>query len=117
MSNNVELHVVFGTGLLGLAVMRELAARGKSVRMANRHGQANVPDGVEVVQADASDPDSARQACSSTSVVYNCGGVEYTRWEELWPPIMNGIIEGAASVDAKLVFGDNLYMYGTVSKP
>jgi NADPH-dependent 2,4-dienoyl-CoA reductase/sulfur reductase-like enzyme len=31
-----ELHVVFGTGPLGLAVMRELRRRGKLVRMINR---------------------------------------------------------------------------------
>lgn len=40
MSNNFELHKIFGTGQLGLAVMRELTARGKTVRMINRHGQA-----------------------------------------------------------------------------
>lgn len=117
MSINSELHVVFGTGPLGLAVMRELVARGKSVRMVNRRGQAEVPTGVAVVQADASDPASARQACQEASVVYNCIGVDYTKWAELWPPIMDGIIAGAASANAKLVFGDNLYMYGPVSGP
>lgn len=49
MSINSELHVVFGTGPLGLAVMRELVARGKPVRMVNRRGQAKVPAGVAVV--------------------------------------------------------------------
>jgi len=34
-----ELHVVFGTGPLGLAVMRELRRRGKHVRMVNRSGR------------------------------------------------------------------------------
>ena len=117
MSGNSELHVVFGTGPLGLAVMRELVARGKPVRMVNRRGQAKVPDEVAVVQADASDPVSARQTCREASVVYNCIGVDYTKWVELWPSIMNGIIAGAVSANAKLVFGDNLYMYGSVSKP
>jgi len=117
MNVNSELHVVFGTGPLGLAVMRELVARGKPVRMVNRRGQAKVPAGVQVVQADASDPVSARQACKGASVVYNCIGVDYTKWTELWPPIMDGIIEGAAFANAKMVFADNLYMYGPVSGP
>ncbi len=30
-----ELHVVFGTGPVGLAVMRELVAQGKRVRLVN----------------------------------------------------------------------------------
>lgn len=117
MNVNSELHVVFGAGPLGLAVMRELVARGKPVRMVNRRGQAKVPAGVQVVQADASDPVSARQACKGASVVYNCIGVDYTKWTELWPPIMDGIIEGAAFANAKMVFADNLYMYGPVSGP
>jgi nucleoside-diphosphate-sugar epimerase len=33
------------------------------------------------------------------------------------PPIMAGIIEGAAAAGARLVYGDNLYMYGPVSGP
>lgn len=117
MSNNSELHVIFGTGQLGMAVMRELVACGKSVRMINRHGQADVPAEVAVVKADASDRASARQACQGASVVHHCAGADYTKWVEILPPIMDGIIEGAASAGAKLVYGDNLYMYGLVSGP
>ena len=38
-----ELHVVFGTGPVGLAVMRELHAQGKRVRLVNRSGTAAAP--------------------------------------------------------------------------
>ena len=37
MSTN-ELHVVFGTGPVGQAVMRELVAKDKPVRLVNRRG-------------------------------------------------------------------------------
>jgi len=117
MNSPSELHVVLGTGPLGLAVMRELVAQGKSIRMVNRHGEADVPEGVIVIASDISDPKSARQACEGASVVYLCIGVDFTKWEELWPPIMKGAIAGAASAGAKLVFGDNLYMYGPVKVP
>ena len=30
---------------------------------------------------------------------------------------MNGVIEGAAAAGARLVYGDNLYMYGPVKGP
>jgi uncharacterized protein YbjT (DUF2867 family) len=42
-----ELHVVFGTGPLGRAVMEALRTRGKAVRAVNRSGQMkNTPQGV-----------------------------------------------------------------------
>jgi nucleoside-diphosphate-sugar epimerase len=111
------LHVVFGTGPVGLAVMRELLAQGKHVRMVNRSGNAAVPQSVEVVKANAADPASTRQVCRDATVVYNCIGAPYTDWAALLPPIHAAIIEGAAAANAKLVVAENLYMYGPVSGP
>ncbi len=70
MSDNGELHVVFGTGPVGLAVMDELVSKSKRVRMVNRSGRASVPHGVEVVGGDATDEAFAREASDGASVVY-----------------------------------------------
>lgn len=113
-AHTTELHVIFGTGALGLAVMRELLARGKRVRMVNRAGKAQVPAGVEVVRGDATDPVSTREACRGASVVYGCTNAPYTDWPKLFPPMQAGIIQGAAFAQAKLVMTENLYMYGPV---
>ena len=43
MSDSEGLHVVFGTGPVGLAVMDELVSEGERVRMVNRSGRAGVP--------------------------------------------------------------------------
>ncbi len=112
MSDSGELHVVFGTGPVGLAVMDELIKRGKRVRMVNRSGRASVPDDVEVVGGDAADPTFAREASGGASVVYFALNPPYTRWAELFPPLQAGVIEGAAAAGAKLVAVENLYMYG-----
>jgi hypothetical protein len=40
-----ELHVVFGTGPVGLATMHELLVQGKCVRLVNRSGTVVVPEG------------------------------------------------------------------------
>jgi hypothetical protein len=56
VTDNNQLHVVFGTGPVGMAVMDELVSRGTRVRMVNRSGRANVPEAVEVVGGDAADP-------------------------------------------------------------
>jgi nucleoside-diphosphate-sugar epimerase len=41
----------------------------------------------------------------------------YQQWAELFPRMMDGIIAGAQSAGAKVVYGDNLYMYGNVTGP
>jgi nucleoside-diphosphate-sugar epimerase len=112
-----ELHVVFGTGPLGTAVMRELVRRGKRVRMVNRSGRADVTDGVEVVGGDAYRPEVTREVCRAAAVVYQCAQPQYHEWPEKFPPLQDSILEGAAGAGARLVVAENLYMYGEVDGP
>lgn len=114
MTNNDKLHVIFGTGPLGMAVMRTLTTKGETVRMVNRSGKANVPQNVSVVAADAYNLDSAREACQGATVVYQCAKPPYHEWPQKFPPLQENIVDAAASVGAKLVSGENLYMYGEV---
>lgn len=113
-----DLHVVFGSGPLGLAVLRELRRQGRRVRMVNRTGRVNFDKDqqTEVAGANAADPAQAREACADAAVVYHCVGLPYPRWVE-FPAIASGILEGAATAGARLVYGDNLYMYGPVDRP
>ena len=117
MTSNSELHVIFGIGPLGSAVMRELVAHGKRVHMVNRSGHGSLPEGVELYGGDASDLSFTREVCKGASVVYNCANPPYPKWAELFPPLQDGIIEGAAAAGAKLVSAENLYMYGAVGGP
>jgi nucleoside-diphosphate-sugar epimerase len=108
-----ELQIVFGTGPVGLAVIDELIARGKRVRVVTRKGQANVPAGVEVIRGDATDPNSTREVCKGATHIYNCTNPpDYHKWPEQFPPLQAGILAGAAANDAKLIVMENLYMYG-----
>jgi uncharacterized protein YbjT (DUF2867 family) len=50
-----ETHVVLGTGAIGLALVDELVASGRSVRAVNRSGRADVPAGVEIRGGDLTD--------------------------------------------------------------
>lgn len=113
-----DLNVVFGTGPLGLAVARLLVSSGAKVRLVNRSGRAAAaPRGVEVVATDATDLAASRTVCEGAAVVFHCATGPYGRWAQFLPPLMNGIIEGAAAAKAKLVYGDNLYAYGPVAGP
>jgi nucleoside-diphosphate-sugar epimerase len=112
MIDNGELHVVFGTGAVGMAVTDELARRGKRVRVVNRSGRARVPHGVEVVGGDATDEAFVREASEGASVVYFALNPPYNKWPELFPGLQAGVLEGAAAAGAKLIAMENLYMYG-----
>jgi nucleoside-diphosphate-sugar epimerase len=112
MTDNGELHVVFGTGPMGMSVMDELIRRGRRVRMVNRSGRARVPDGVEVVGGDATDEAFATETSAGAAVVYFALNPPYNKWPELFPRLQAGVLEGAASAGAKLVAMENLYMYG-----
>jgi nucleoside-diphosphate-sugar epimerase len=116
MQPNAE-NVVFGTGPLGIAVAGRLVSSGQRVRLVNRSGKADAPQGVDVVAADVTDPVAARKVCEGASVVFHCASGPYGRWTQTLPPIMNGTIEGATAAGARLVYGDNLYAYGPVDGP
>src|SRR5215216_2949935 len=112
MTDNGELHVVFGTGAVGMSVMDELVQRSpRQVRMVNRSGRVSVPEGVEVVGGDTTDEAFAREASEGASVVYFALNPPYNKWPELFPPLQAGVLEGAAAPGAKLVAMENLYMY------
>ena len=112
MSTPAPRHVVFGTGAIGLATMEALLARGETVRMVNRSGRAAVPDGVEVVAGDASDPAFTSAVSAGARVVYQTLNPPYHQWEELFPGLQAGVLAAAQANGARLVSMENVYMYG-----
>jgi nucleoside-diphosphate-sugar epimerase len=127
------LHVVIGvTGPMGAAVARALTATGQRVRGVNRSGRGDVPPGVELAGADIKDAVAARRACAGATIVYQCASAPYMDWTDLaagpqplrgtdetlhLPAITEGAIAGASTAGARLVYGDNHYMYGPVDGP
>jgi nucleoside-diphosphate-sugar epimerase len=108
------MNVVLGAGPLGLAVARSLAARGQAVRLVNRHGRAAPLAGIPIVAGDASVPGGLRSAVARARVIYHCAKPPYTQWPALFPALMRGVIAAAADTGARVVYADNLYMYGPV---
>ena len=108
-------YVILGTGQLGLAIMGELVAQGKDVTIVNRRGTLNepLPSGVQIQQADANDPTAIARVAQGAQTVFTCVQPEYTKWPELFPALNQAVMDGVAPTGAKLVFGDNLYMYGS----
>jgi nucleoside-diphosphate-sugar epimerase len=126
------LHVIIGvTGPMGAAVARSLTAAGERVRGVNRSGRGDVPSGVELVGADIKDKAAARDVCSGAGLVFQCASAPYMDWSDPaapeplrctneadhLPAITEGAIAGASAAGARIVYGDNHYMYGPVDGP
>lgn len=103
-------------GAIGRALAQELLRAQKPVRLGGRHPQ-RFSGAVETVAVDVRDPEQTMRAVVGSAVVYLVAGLKYdTRvWGDSWPRIMNNVIEACKRAGAKLVFFDNVYMYGKVA--
>ena len=105
-------HVIFGTGAIGLATLDALRRRGETVRLVNRSGSAPVPDDVEVVRGDATDPGFATAVARGARVVYQTLNPPYHRWRTMFPALQAGVLAAAEATGARLVSMENVYLYG-----
>ncbi len=57
------------------------------------------------------------KAVKGATVIYMCAGLQYKIkvWQAQWPVIMRNIIEVTKENNARLIFFDNVYMYGLVN--
>ena len=116
MDTTPELHVVFGTGPLGRWTAAALRKLGKTVRMVSRSGKMTDPlPGVDVIASDAYDVLKNVEITRGAAAIYQCAQPHYYEWADKFPPLQKAILEAAAANGAKLVVGDNLYMYGHFS--
>jgi nucleoside-diphosphate-sugar epimerase len=75
--------------------------------------------GATTLAADLTDPGQALQAIEGSSVVYLCIGLpyNYSIWRQQWPRIMDNTISACQKTNARLIFFDNVYMYGKTDGP
>ncbi len=114
----MSIHTVLGAGgVIADTLTRELITRGISVRLVSRHPAPR--QGATVLAADLTDPGQTLQAITGSAVVYLCVGLPYDFriWRQQWPKIINNTIEACKATQAKLIFFDNVYMYGKVDGP
>jgi nucleoside-diphosphate-sugar epimerase len=105
-------HVIFGTGAIGLATLDALRRRGETARLVNRSGHARVPDDVEVIGGDASDPAFTTAAAHGAAVIYQTLNPPYPQWTAQFPALQAGVLGAAEAAGARLVSMENVYMYG-----
>ena len=111
MSAN-DMHVVFGTGQVGAALVLHLRSMGLEVRAVSRFRSEKLPSDIDWRHANAADAESATDAAKGATVIYQCLNAEYTRWPTLFPPLQQGVLSAAERNDAVLVSFENVYGYG-----
>jgi len=108
-------HTILGAGgSIGNALTYELLKAKQEVRLVSR-SNFSIPE-AESYKADITSYEQTLKSIQGSDVIYLCVGLPYnsTIWTELWPKIMKNTIDASKSVGAKLVFFDNVYMYGRV---
>ena len=105
-------------GVIANELVKELSNKGKKIRLVSRT-PSKLPGAFEVVPADLSDAHETINAVSGSEVVFLVAGLKYNAkvWRELWPGIMQNTIEACKRASARLIFLDNVYMYGKVNGP
>ncbi len=103
-------------GVISNEVVKLLAAAKQPFRLVARK-PVSAPGAAETVSADLADQEQTVRAVAGASMVYLLAGLKYDHqlWAEMWPRIMGNVIEACKRADAKLIFFDNVYMYGRVS--
>jgi len=119
MSRHQDLVTVFGYGPTGEATVEQLHARGTPVRVVQRRRPANLPAGVDFMSCDVLKADDVKRAMSGAAQAVVTIGFEYRSeiWEAAWPRAMAALLEAAEVTGTRVVFIDNMYMYGPQDAP
>ena len=108
-------HTILGAGgAISNALTADLLAHKENVRLVSRSNYSIA--GTEVAKADVMSYPELVKSIEGSDVVYLCAGLSYDSkvWADSWPKIMQNTIDACKSVHAKLIFFDNVYMYGKV---
>lgn len=109
-------HTILGAGgAIGNALTYELLRTNENVQLVSRSNYS-IP-GTKSFKADITSYNETLNSVKNSDIVYLCAGLPYDSkiWADLWPKIMQNSIDACKSVDAKLIFFDNVYMYGKVN--
>lgn len=112
------MHTILGAGgPVANALTRQLINANQTVRLVSRK-PVNITDKNTTWQkADLLNYDEVLSAAQGSTVIYLVAGLVYDKdiWKVQWPIIMQNVINVTKATGARLIFFDNLYMYGLVN--
>jgi nucleoside-diphosphate-sugar epimerase len=114
------MHTILGAGgPVANALSAELIANQQTVRLISRKPITTGNSKVSWRKADLLDYAEVLEAAKGATVIYLCAGLIYDAqiWAAQWPVIMQNVIRLTKETGARLIFFDNVYMYGLVDGP
>ena len=114
------MHTILGAGgSVANALTRELLDNNQTIRLVSRKQQAITGKNLSWKKADLLNYAELQEAVKGSTVIYLTAGLVYDKkvWAAQWPVIMQNVINLAKETGARLIFFDNVYMYGLVNGP
>jgi len=105
--------ILGANGTIGKLLAKELAIFTNQIRLVSRNPK-KVNETDELFPADLTNEEMVEKAIEGSEIVYLVVGLDYNInvWREKWPKLMRATIASCVKHKAKLVFFDNVYLYG-----
>lgn len=114
------MHTILGAGgAVANALTRELINNNQTIRLVSRKPLQQTGENITWQKADLLNYNEVLEAAKGSTVIYLTAGLVYDKniWQQQWPVIMQNVINAAKATGARLIFFDNIYMYGLVNGP
>ncbi|MGY4539329.1 nucleoside-diphosphate-sugar epimerase [Mucilaginibacter sp. UYNi724] len=114
------MHTILGAGgPVANALTQELLNHDENVRLVSRRPVDINGNNLTWRKADLLDYKQVQEAAQGSTIIYLCAGLVYDAeiWREQWPIIIQNVINVTKENNARLIFFDNVYMYGLVNGP
>jgi nucleoside-diphosphate-sugar epimerase len=113
------MQTILGSGgAIGIELAKVLPQYTNDIRLVSRN-PVSVNSGDTLLAADLTQAADVDKAVAGSEVVYITVGFAYSTqlWREVWPALMENVINACKTHGAKLVFFDNVYMYDPAHIP
>ena len=110
------MQTILGSGgVIANGLAKALPKFTNVIRLVSRNPQAVNPTD-QLIPADLTNLTQTINAVEGSEVVYLTAGLPYNIkvWQEQWPIVMKNVIDACKAHNSKLVFFDNVYLYGKV---
>ncbi|MES2060636.1 MAG: NAD-dependent epimerase/dehydratase family protein [Bacteroidota bacterium] len=114
------MHTILGAGgPVANALTTELVKNNVPVRLVSRRPVDMEGSNITWRKADLLNYSQVQEAAQGATVIYLCAGLVYDAkiWQEQWPIIISNVINVTKENNARLIFFDNVYMYGLIDGP
>jgi nucleoside-diphosphate-sugar epimerase len=107
--------ILGANGAIGVELAKNLTRYTNNIRLVSRSPRKVNPND-QLLPADLTNAEQVARAVEGSEIAYLVAGLKYdiNVWRIQWPAIMSNVIGACRRSGTRLVFFDNVYMYGRV---